>query len=118
MQKKYTIGIDYGTLSARAVALDLATGEEVTEAVFVYPHAVMDRELPSGKKLPAQFALQHPQDYLDALKNTIGGVLKTISKEEIVGICIDLPPAHCCRWMNRVRPCASMRRLPMIHMLM
>lgn len=89
MQKKYTIGIDYGTLSARAVALDLATGEEVTEAVFVYPHAVMDRELPSGKKLPAQFALQHPQDYLDALKNTIGGVLKTISKEEIVGICID-----------------------------
>ena len=52
MDKKYTIGIDFGTLSARAVALDLATGKEVADAVFVYPHGVMDRNLPSGKELP------------------------------------------------------------------
>lgn len=89
MQKKYTIGIDFGTLSARAIAMDLETGEEAAESVFEYPHGVMDRELPSGKKLPAQYALQHPQDYVDALKNTIGGVLQTISKESVVGICID-----------------------------
>ena len=52
MSKKYTIGIDFGTLSARAVALDLATGNEVAEAVFEYPHGVMDVQLPCGKKLP------------------------------------------------------------------
>ena len=42
MAKKYTIGIDFGTLSARAVALDLQTGLEVAEAVYPYPHGVMD----------------------------------------------------------------------------
>ena len=67
MSKRYTIGIDFGTLSARAVALDLETGIEAAEAVFPYPHGVMDAQLPCGKKLPPQFALQHPQDYLDAL---------------------------------------------------
>lgn len=89
MEKKYTIGIDFGTLSARAVALDLATGQEVAEAVFAYPHGVMDTELPSGKKLPPQFALQHPQDYLDALQHTLGGVLQKVKKEEIAAICLD-----------------------------
>ena len=64
----YTIGVDFGTLSARAVALELDTGIEAAEAVFEYPHGVMDVQLPCGKKLPPQFALQHPQDYLDALK--------------------------------------------------
>ena len=87
--KKYTIGIDFGTLSARAVALELATGKEVAEAVFAYPHGVMDTQLPSGRKLPPQFALQHPQDYLDALKNTIGGVLETVPAEQVGAICLD-----------------------------
>ena len=87
--KKYTIGIDFGTLSARAVALELATGKEVAEAVFDYPHGVMDTALPSGKPLPPLFALQHPQDYLDALYHTIGGVLQTVPAEEVGGICLD-----------------------------
>ena len=89
MSGKYTIGVDFGTLSARAVALELATGKEVAEAVFEYPHAVMDMELPSGKKLPPQFALQHPQDYLDALKYAVGGVLKTVPAREVAGIGLD-----------------------------
>lgn len=87
--KKYTIGIDFGTLSARAVAMELATGSEVAEAVFVYPHGVMDTQLPTGRKLPPQFALQHPQDYLDALKNTVGGLLRTVPAEEVGAICLD-----------------------------
>ena len=46
--KNYTIGIDFGTLSARAIAMDLETGEEAAESVFDYPHGVMDDKLPSG----------------------------------------------------------------------
>ena len=89
MNKKYTIGIDFGTLSARAVALDLTTGEEAAVAVFAYPHGVMDRTLPSGKVLPPQYALQHPQDYLDALREVIGGILQKIEPTAIKAICLD-----------------------------
>ena len=89
MAGRYTIGIDFGTLSARAVALELATGREAAQAVFEYPHGVMDETLPDGTALPPQFALQHPQDYLDALKATVGGVLETIPAQEVAGICLD-----------------------------
>ena len=89
MAGKYTIGIDFGTLSARAVALELGTGREAAQAVFAYPHGVMDKTLPDGTVLPPQFALQHPGDYLDALKATVGGVLERIPAEEVAGICLD-----------------------------
>lgn len=89
MSKKYVIGVDFGTLSARAVLFELATGEEVAESVFDYPHGVMDRELPCGKRLPPKFALQHPQDYLDALKNTVGGVLANTDPAEVGALGLD-----------------------------
>ena len=43
---KYTIGVDYGTLSGRAVLVEVGTGKEVASAVYEYPHAVMDTQLP------------------------------------------------------------------------
>ena len=73
---KYTIGIDFGTLSARAILVDVKTGAECPESgVFEYPHAVMETELPSGKKLPYDYALQHPQDYLDAISFVVPEVV-------------------------------------------
>ena len=42
MSKKYTIGVDYGTQSGRAVLVDITTGEEIATAVKAYPHGVMD----------------------------------------------------------------------------
>lgn len=87
----YTIGVDFGTLSGRAVLVDTRDGTEVAEAVFDYPHGVMDDMLPSGKKLPYDWALQHPQDYLDVFANTIPAVLEQsgISKDDVKGIAID-----------------------------
>ena len=73
---KYTIGLDYGTLSGRALIVNAQTGEELASSVFDYPHAVMDEYLPSGKKLGNDWALQHPQDYLDVIYNTIPDVMK------------------------------------------
>ncbi len=74
---KYTIGIDFGSLSGRALLLDITNGREVASSVFEYPHAVMYKELPTGEKLGSEYALQHPQDYLDVLYNTIPEVIKT-----------------------------------------
>lgn len=88
---KYTIGIDFGSLSGRALLLNISSGEEVASSVYEYPHAVMDRELPTGEKLGNEYALQHPQDYLDVLYNTIPDVIKTsgVDPKDIIGIGTD-----------------------------
>ena len=92
MSKKYTIGVDYGTQSGRAVLVETVTGTEIATAVKEYAHGVMDKFLPDGTtKLGHDWALQHPQDYLDVLRETIPTILnKTgISPEDITGIGID-----------------------------
>lgn len=88
---KYTIGVDYGTLSGRAVLVEVGTGNEIASAVYEYPHAVMDTQLPSGKKLGQDWALQFPQDYVDVLYRTIPEVMKTsgIKPEDVIGIGTD-----------------------------
>jgi L-ribulokinase len=87
----YTLGIDFGTLSGRALLVDTRDGSEIATAVFEYPHAVMDANLPSGKKLPPEWALQHPQDYLEVFYHTIPAVLKQsgINPQDVIGIGID-----------------------------
>jgi L-ribulokinase len=87
----YTIGIDFGTLSGRAVLVDIRDGTEVATSVFDYPHAVMDESLPSGKRLPPEWALQHPQDYLDVFTSTIPAVLREsgVDPQEVIGLGID-----------------------------
>ena len=88
---KYSIGVDYGTLSGRALLVNNETGEEVAAAVYDYPHAVMDECLPSGKKLGVDWALQDPQDYLDVLYHTIPAVLAQsgVDAADVVGIGVD-----------------------------
>ena len=88
---KYTIGIDYGTLSGRAMLVNVETGEELDSAVLDYPHSVMDEKLPNGKKLGIDWALQHPQDYLDVLYTTIPEIMKKsgVSPDDVVGIGLD-----------------------------
>ena len=87
----YTIGLDFGTLSGRAVLVDTRNGAEIAESVFDYPHGVMDSQLPSGVKLPPDWALQHPQDYLDVFAHTAPAVLRQsgIAAADVKGIGID-----------------------------
>ncbi|HFE53220.1 MAG TPA: ribulokinase, partial [Bacteroidetes bacterium] len=91
MERRYSLGIDFGTESGRALLVDVATGEEVATEVFEYPHGVMDRELPDGTRLEPDWALQHPQDYLDTLRHTIPAVLKAggVKPEQVIGVGID-----------------------------
>ena len=88
---KYTIGVDYGTLSGRAVLVEVSTGAEVASAMLEYPHAVMDTHLPCGKKLGHDWALQHPQDYVDVLTHTIPQILKEsgVNPQDVIGIGTD-----------------------------
>ena len=89
--KTYTIGVDFGTLSGRCVLVDCENGREIAEAVCQYPHGVMDDCLPSGKKLPPLYALQHPEDYLQVLRETVPSVLKKagVSAQQVAGVGID-----------------------------
>ncbi len=90
--RKYCIGLDYGTLSGRAVLIDVETGEEIATAVKEYSHGVMDEYLPDGKtRLEPDWALQHPQDYLDVLTDAIPAVLNEagVSADDVIGVGID-----------------------------
>lgn len=89
--KKYTIGVDFGTLSGRAVLVEVNTGEEVMSSVYDYPHGVMDKTLPDGTVLGVDWALQHPQDYLDVFAYTIPDLIQKtgISPDDIIGIGTD-----------------------------
>jgi L-ribulokinase len=88
---KYAIGIDYGTLSVRALLVDIETGKEVAASIYEYPHGVMEEHIPSGKKLPVGWALQDPQDYLEGLLVTVRDVVSRnkILPGEVVGIGVD-----------------------------
>jgi hypothetical protein len=92
MEKRYVIGLDFGTKSGRALVVNAKTGETAGEAVKDYDHGVMDRFLPDGKTaLDADWALQYPQDYLDTLEYTVREAvsLAGIAAGDIIGLSID-----------------------------
>jgi L-ribulokinase len=88
---KYTIGIDYGTLSARALLLDLQNGAEVAVSEYVYPHTILQPEYFAPNSMDPGMSLQHPGDYLEALKFTIRDVMQKagISADDVCGIGFD-----------------------------
>ena len=89
---KYVIGVDYGTLSGRALLVRVSDGAEIASAVHEYSHQVMEDVLPaSGEKLPPDWALQMPSDYVDVLKKTVPEVLKQsgINPQDVIGITTD-----------------------------
>jgi L-ribulokinase len=89
---RYVIGIDYGTLSGRAVVVRVADGHELGNAVHAYEHAVMDTVLAStGDRLPPEWALQVPSDYVNVLKTAVPQAVAAsgIDPKDVVGIGID-----------------------------
>lgn len=89
---KYTLGIDFGTLSARALLVDVETGQEVATSVSDYRHGVMDETLAAtGAKLPPDWALQDAADYLEAMEASVRDVLRSsgVQPEQVIGIGVD-----------------------------
>ena len=92
MTEKYVIGVDYGTLSGRALIVRASDGHEMGSAVFEYPNAVMDRVLnSSGATLGPDWALQDAQDYVEVLKHAVPEALRIsgINPADVIGIATD-----------------------------
>ncbi len=86
------IGIDYGTLSGRAVVVRVEDGAELGSAVHEYAHAVIDRALPGGgPALPPDWALQMPSDYVDVLRHAVPAALADagVDAADVVGVGTD-----------------------------
>lgn len=89
---KYVIGIDYGTESGRVLLADAGSGREAAVHIVKYPHGVITSVLPdTGVKLKRDWALQHPGDYLQVLKEGIPAVLRSsgVSPDDVIGLGID-----------------------------
>jgi L-ribulokinase len=91
-QSRYSIGFDFGTESVRVLVVDVRNGRIAGQASDAYRHGVIDRELPtSGATLPADYALQHPQDWLDSAAAAYREAMRqaAVSANAIVGIGVD-----------------------------
>ncbi len=88
---QYVVGVDFGTLSGRAVVVRVADGAELASATWTYRHGVLDRELPDGTVLAPDWALQVPSDYVDVLRNAVPEAVRSsgIDTADVIGIATD-----------------------------
>ncbi|EMD25095.1 ribulokinase [Amycolatopsis azurea] len=86
------VGVDFGTLSGRAVVVRVRDGAELGSAVSEYRHGVVDRILPeTGRGLPPDWALQVPSDYVDVLRTAVPEAIRAADADpaDVIGIGTD-----------------------------
>jgi L-ribulokinase len=92
MSAAFTIGIDYGTNSVRAVVVDCRDGRTVGTSVFDYPSGEQGVLLHSRDP---HLARQNPADYLAGLRELVGRALAAaaseagFSSDHVIGIGVD-----------------------------
>ncbi|WP_125613040.1 ribulokinase [Specibacter cremeus] len=94
---KYVIGVDFGTLSGRAVVVRVGDGAELGTGVYDYPHGVLTEELPpaatGGRRVPlgVDWALQVPGDYRDVLRHAVPAAVGDagIDPADVIGLGTD-----------------------------
>jgi L-ribulokinase len=92
--ERYVIGVDFGTLSARAILVNVRNGQTTAQAVSEYKSRVIERTLPdSSVLLPADTALQDPADYLRSFEIAVRSIVRRITPDQVVGIGTDFT---CC----------------------
>ncbi|MYS36628.1 L-ribulokinase [Streptomyces sp. KhCrAH-43] len=87
-----TVGVDFGTLSGRAVVARVRDGAELGSAVHDYRHAVIEDRLPlAGVPLPPDWALQHPEDWRDVLRTAVPAAVAAagVDPARVIGIATD-----------------------------
>jgi len=85
------VGVDFGTLSGRAVVVRVSDGEELGAATHDYPNAVLDQALRSGRRLGPDWALQVPEDYREVLRHAVPRAVELagIDPADVIGIGTD-----------------------------
>ena len=86
------IGIDFGTESARAIVVDARDGRLLGNAVSAYRHGVIDERLPTtGAALGAEWALQHPGDWLESLQACVRDAVAAVgvAAADVIGVGVD-----------------------------
>jgi L-ribulokinase len=88
---RLVIGVDFGTLSGRAVVVRVEDGAELGAATHEYQHGVLDRTLPDGTPLGPDWALQVPADYVDVLRHAVPAALEAawVDPAQVIGIATD-----------------------------
>lgn len=89
---RYVLGVDFGTLSARAVVVDALSGDTLGVGEHAYSHAVLEEALPdTTTRLDALWALQVPADYLQSLEISVTAALQEsgVPGEGIEALAID-----------------------------
>jgi L-ribulokinase len=89
--ERYVVGVDFGTLSGRALVVRVGDGAEVGDAVHEYGHGVIDETLPAGVRLGPDWALQAPRDWLDVLRSAVPKALAAadVAPSQVIGIGTD-----------------------------
>jgi L-ribulokinase len=87
------VGVDFGTLSARAVVVRARDGAELGSGVGEYTHGSIERALPvaGGSTLPPDWALQDPDDWRSAMAVAVRAALGDAGADpaDVVGIGTD-----------------------------
>src|SRR6266852_3667220 len=97
----FVVGVDFGTLSARALVVRVSDGAEAGTAVSEYAHGVIDRSLGDGAhsrgELPPDWALQDPGDYTAALRAAVPAAVRDagIDPAQVIGIATDFTASTC-----------------------
>ena len=89
---KYVLGLDFGTESARALLVDVATGEAIATSVCQYSDGVIDEALPrGGVHLAPDWALQNPQDWLTAMEDAVRAIMTEsgVDQRAVIGLGLD-----------------------------
>ncbi|MFV2066507.1 MAG: ribulokinase [Pirellulales bacterium] len=85
------LGLDFGTESVRALLVDLK-GNEHGSAAVAYRHGQITDRLPgTDEPLPADFALQHPADWIDSAARAVRKALRLAGAdgEQVISIGVD-----------------------------
>ena len=88
---RYVIGMDFGTLSGRAVLVDANTGYVAAQEEREYEHGVITTRS-DGSRLPMGWAIQEPEDYLQVLESAVSALVRRsgVDPRSVVGLAFDV----------------------------
>ncbi len=91
-ERALVVGVDFGTLSGRALVVRVADGAELGSAVHEYRHGVIDdRCRPPARGCRRTGRCRCPTDYVDVLRNAVPAAVEAagVDPADVIGIGTD-----------------------------